>query len=106
MSTFDNYVCDGQMSLFDSLETIPEEEMVSRIGDALGIKFEYRDSLWGWVYKKKGHTLSVHYSRYNFGDHERFIACSDDEKMGGHSGPMDSIEEAIRFFEIDREKWT
>ena len=106
MSVYDNYKCEGQMTLFDSLETVPEEEMVSRVGKALGIKFEYRDSLWGWVYKKKGHTLTIHYSRYSFGDHEKFIACSDDEKFGGHSGPMDSIDEAIRFFERNKGEWS
>lgn len=102
---WDNYTCDGQMTLFDNLETLPEEEMVSRIGDALGIKFTYKDDLWGWVCKRKGHTLAVKYSRYSFGDFERFISCSDEEKMGGHSGPMDSVDEAIRFFETGKGEW-
>lgn len=34
-----------QMTLFDCLETIPEEDMVKQIGNALGIKFEKRDDL-------------------------------------------------------------
>ena len=86
-----------QLSLFECLETIPESDMVKQIGDALGIEFKYRGDIWGWTYTKKNVTCSVHYSRYSFEPYERFIATSVDGKMGGSSGPMDSIEDAIRF---------
>ena len=99
---WDNYECEGQMSIFDflpaeDLDDIPEETMVERIGAALGIKFNYEDDLWGWTYRQKKKVLSVHYSNYSFGDFRRFISVSADCQMGGCSGPMDSIEEAIRF---------
>lgn len=99
---WDNYECDGQMNIFDFLpdekfDDMPESEMVERIGGALGIKFEYRDDLWGWVYREKNMTLSVHYGNYSFGNHEKFISVSADSSKGGSSGPMDSLEEAINF---------
>lgn len=99
---WDNYECDGQMNIFDflpdeSFDNMPESEMVERIGGALGIKFEYRDDLWGWVYQEKNKTLSVHYSNYSFGNHERFISVGASSSTGGSSGPMDSLEEAIKF---------
>lgn len=94
-----------QMTLFECLETLPEPDMVKQIGDALGIKFEYRDNLWGWVYKVKKVTCSVHYSRYNFEPYERFIATSVDGPTGGSSGPMDSLEDAIRFMRNGMKQW-
>lgn len=99
---WDNYECDGQMTIFDflpeqDLDDIPEEDMVEQIGAALGIKFKYEDDFWGWCYRQKKMSLRVHYSHYSFGDHRKFISVSADCPMGGSSGPMDTIEEAIRF---------
>lgn len=88
-----------QLSIFDSLEMIPEEEMVRQIGEALGIKFTYREDWKEWQYKIKKVTLSVHYGRYMCHDlyGERFIGVSTSHSLGGSSGPMDSIEEAVNF---------
>lgn len=99
---WENYECEGQMTIFDflpeeELDDIPEQDMVERIGAALGIKFEYKDEFWGWYYKQKGKTLRLQYSNYAFGDERRFISVSAEFKNGGSSGPMDSIEEAINF---------
>ena len=94
-----------QMTLFNCLETIPEEDMVKQIGNALGIKFEKRDDLWGWVYKVKKITCSIHYSRYNFEPYERFISTSISGPTGGSSGPMDTIEEAISFMRSGMQQW-
>ena len=99
---WDNYECEGQMSIFDflpveDLDELPEEDMVRQIGAALGIEFKYEDDLWGWTFRQKKKVLSVHYSNYSFGDCRRFISVSANCATGGCSGPMDSIEEAIRF---------
>ena len=94
MSVYDNYECEGQMSMFDSLEMLPEEDMIAKLERRTGIKFKYRDDFWGWEWKKKGCTIRVEYSRY-FGEEERFISCSLDYKNGGSSCPCDSIDEAV-----------
>lgn len=96
MSTFDNYVCDGQMTIFDSLEILPEEDMVSKVEKETGLKFNYRDDFWGWEYKKRDFKIRIEYGRYSFGDFDRFIGCSIDEKDGGSSCPCDSIEEVVK----------
>lgn len=93
-SVFDNYECDGQMSIFDSLEMLPEEDMIAKLERRTGIKFKYIDEFWGWEYKKKGYTIRVEYSRYQIGDYNKFIGCSLDYKHGGSSCPCDSINEA------------
>ena len=94
MGIYDNYECDGQMSILDCLEILPEEEMIAKIERRTGIKFKYRDDFWGWEYKKKGYTIRVEYGRYQLGDYNRFIGCSFDYKNGGSSCPCDSIREA------------
>ena len=104
MSVFDNYECDGQMSLFDNLETLPEEDMAARIGDALGIKFTYRDAFWGWEYKKKNTVLRIEYARYSIDDHRKHIGCSINHKTSGAAVPCDSVEEAIEWFKKYRDK--
>lgn len=94
-----------QMTLFDCLETIPEEDMVKQIRDALGITFTKRDDLWGWIYKVKRITCSIHYSRYSFEPYERFISTSIQGPTGGSSGPMDTIEDAISFMRSGMKQW-
>lgn len=96
MSVFDNYECEGQISMFDSFETMPEEDAVVKIGKACGIEFKKRDDFWGWEYKKKSSVIRVHYGRYVFDDCDKFISCSVDHKMGGSSCPCDSFDETIR----------
>ena len=94
-----------QMTLFDCLETIPEEDMVKQIGDALGVEFKKEDELWGWVYKVKKIKCSLHYSRYSFEPYERFISTSVSGPTGGSSGPMDTIEDAISFMKSGMKQW-
>ena len=95
MSAFDNYVCDGQISMFDSIEMMSEEDIVERIGNEVGIKFTKYDDFWGWIYKTKTARIRLGCSRYSFGDERRFISCSYDYKNGGQSGPCESIEQAV-----------
>ena len=102
----------GQLSLFDllpeeSLDDIPEEEMAKRIGDAIGVKFIY-DSFFNDYRAKVGHSiLMVEYSNYiGCYNDARFIGCGIDDKKNhcGASAPIDSIAEAIQWFERRRNK--
>ena len=95
MGVFDNYECDGQMSIADCLEMLPEEDMIAKLERRTGIKFTYRDDFWGWEYKKKGYVIRVEYGRYEIGDCNRFIGCSMDWNHGGSSCPCDSLKEAV-----------
>lgn len=95
----------GQISIWewlgtDDINSMDEEEMVRRVGDATGLDFKYRDNLFGWEHKSKGVRFNIHYSNYHPGinDGRRFISCGFDYGNGGRSGPMDSLEEAITFF--------
>lgn len=100
----------GQMSIFDllpaeSLENIPEEEMVRQIGNALGVNF-VKDQILGDYRAKIGQSvLSLHYSYYRgcFND-AKFISCGVDDKKNncGSCAPRDSIQEAIEWFERRR----
>lgn len=107
MSAFDNYTCDGQMTLFDNLETLPEEDMAKQVGDGLGIKFTYRDAFWGWEYKKKKTTLRIEYSRYTVDDCRKHIGCSIEHKTSGAACGCDTVEEAVSWFQKyrDRGEW-
>ena len=96
----------GQMSLFDlmpqeSLETIPEEVMVERIGAAIGVKFT-KDKFFDDYRAKVGRSvLSVEYQRYNTLDErngQRFIGCEVQERNCGAGSPCDSIQESINWF--------
>ena len=105
-----NIEIPGQMSIFDllpaeSLENIPEEEMVIQIGNALGVNF-VKDQILGDYRAKIGQSvLSLHYSYYQgcFND-EKFISCGvyDKKNNCGSGAPRDSIQEAIEWFERRR----
>lgn len=100
----------GQMSIFDllpaeSLENIPEEEMVIQIGNALGVTFVKDKHLGDYRAKVGQSVLSVEYSYYDgcFND-AKFISCGVDDKKNhcGSGAPRDSIKEAIEWFERRR----
>ena len=105
----------GQMTIWDflpseSLEDIPEEEMVQRIGNAIGVAFTWNDFFKEYRTKVGKWTLSVEYSRYfvddedNEGRGARFIGCDYQTNHCGKSAPCDSIEEAITWFLNNKEE--
>lgn len=105
-----NTAIPGQMSIFDlipaeSLEKIPEEEMVRQIGNALGVRF-VKDNYLGDYRAKIGQSvLSLHYSYYHgCFNNAKFISCGIDDKKNhcGSGAPRDSIQEAIEWFERRR----
>ena len=95
MSVFDNYVCDGQMTLFDSLETLPEIDMVNRIENETGITLTPQGD-GSYEYRRKGYTIRVYYGRYRIDDETKYIGCSLGHKTGGCSCPCDTVDEAIK----------
>lgn len=103
----------GQMSIFDfiqeePLETIPEEEMVKRIGSALGVSFKKHDFFGDWRATVGQSTLTLEYDRYQTEDEhgKRFIGCGVDDRKNhcGACAPIDNIKDAIRWFEGRRRK--
>ena len=95
MNVFDNYECDGQMTLFDSLETLPEIDMVNRIENETGITLTPQGD-GSYEYRRKGYTIRVYYRRYRIDDETKYIGCSLNHKTGGCSCPCDTIDEAIK----------
>lgn len=109
----------GQMTIWDllpeeSLENIPEEEAVRRIGDAIGVSFDYNNFFGDYRVKVGKYTLMIEYARYftdmddmnnEEGKGELFIGVGyEDNKHCGASAPVDSIKEAIEWFEKWRER--
>lgn len=108
----------GQMTIFDflkpsnDLDSLPEEEMVRIVGNAIGIPFAYKDDLFGWVYSKNKISYSIQYDNYDLGDDledgKRFISVDfEDNRSGQHYGcssPCDSIDKAITFFRTRMER--
>ena len=100
----------GQMTIWDliprSLEEISEEEMVQRVGDALGVKFVWDKFFEDYRAKVGKSTLMIHYSHYNgVYNNALFISCGIDSgppHSTGAGAPRDSIEEAIEWFERRR----
>ena len=95
MSVFDNYFCDGQMSLFDNPETLPETDMICRLEKELGINFTPQGD-GSYEYRLKKYTIRVYYGRYRIGDETKYIGCSLNHSMGGCSCPCDTVDEAIK----------
>lgn len=102
----------GQMTIWDflppeNLEDISEEEMVQRVGEAVGVVFTWNDFLKEYQAKIKGYTLSVEYDRYIVDDEtgkgRRFIGVGFMKKNEGAAGPCDSIDEAIKWFKKRKE---
>lgn len=94
-----------QMNIFEifpqksaeSLESITEEDMVQRVKNATEIPFEYKDGLWGYQATIKKVQFNIQYSRYKT-DGKRFISCGWQTKSSGCGSPVDSIDDAIKFF--------
>ena len=94
-----------QMTIFDiqqnELEQYSEEQMAQIIGEALGLHFKYNPMLEVYETKVQGHTIDVHYSRYDTLDDNQgklFIGIGIQKNSGDFEGwgcPMDSFEEAI-----------
>ena len=90
------------------LDDIPEAEMVKRVGDAIGVVFTL--SRFGDYRAKVGKSiLDIQYQKYNTFDEnngKRFIGCGFTSGNSGASAPVDSIEDAIEWFEhYRREQW-
>lgn len=88
----------------ETLEDIPEDEMVRRVGDAIGVKFTYSDFFDDYRVKVGKWTLSIEYSHYSFGDEALFIGVGIDSSKGGCGCPSDSIDEAVQFFLQKKER--
>lgn len=99
----------GQLTIWDYLEPdtgnpldkIPEEEMVHRIGIALGLTFKWNSHLEHWE-AKCGHgvTADVEYSTWDTGDErqgQRFIGCGVSYSRGGCSCGQETIEKAVNY---------
>ena len=96
-----------QMSIFDfiqptydtsDLEKLPEDDMVILIRNATGINFQYRDELFGYEATINKWQYRVRYGRYS-GNNERYITCECCDKISGWSGPQDTVDHAIEFFQ-------
>lgn len=104
---------DGQMDIFDylkpsdkvSLEDMPEEEMVRRVGTAVGLDFKYDKVLEDWRCKVKDVTFDIHFSRISVEPFTRYISCGWSRKTEGCGSPCDSIRQAVEFFKKGKEKW-
>lgn len=96
---------EGQMTIFDfikvetpnSLDDLPEIDMVNMIARAVGLNFQPHD-VSGWRDKRKGTEYTVKYSHYSIGDHAKFISCGYGNNKGGAGSPCDTVDEAISFF--------
>ena len=102
----DNYVCDGQLSLWDivppnnqDFQLISHDETVRLISEAVGLDFKYRDDFWGYEAKKGKVRMSIEFSHYRGINNDKpYIGCDINTNTAGCSSPCDSIEEAIQFF--------
>ena len=102
-----------QLSIFDFLgefATMPEEEMVQRVGQKLGIKFTQEvlpKGTWRaepeYEYKRKGLKLTVGYLVDVKG--KTFISVGYSKGTSGGGSPCDSIDEATRYFEEILERY-
>lgn len=109
-----DYMCKGQMSLWDifpptkaekTLDDYTEEEMVKEVSRFTGISFTYKDSVWGWVFKRKKETYDVKFLNYDEGlGGKRFISCGWGTTNEGMGSPCDSIDEAVKFFARAKER--
>ena len=104
MKNLENYVCDGQMTIFDffkpaepDFREMTLEEIAEHIGNVVGIKFT--TGRWPdipeMIYKWKGYVLSIDVSTYT-GTDRKFIGVSLNANTWGASGPTDSMDEAIK----------
>ena len=99
---------NGQMTIFDlmlpeqkPLDAYTEDEMVQVVGNAVGIPFVFKDSLFGWEYSKGKVKYDIRFGNYSVGKKDRFIHVGWEDRRNGYSGcgcPVDSIDSAIQFF--------
>lgn len=100
----------GQMTIFDflpqpddDLETLPEEEMVRRISEAIGMTFKpvvYEYGFKEYVAKISKHEkYTIQYDNYlGINDNRRFIGVGWTYRTSGGGSPCDSVQEAVDWF--------
>ena len=98
-----------QMTIFDylsELDSIPEEEMVRQVGEAVGMVFKRVQADWfeesvggGWyeARKSKHEKYELNYDTYLDGTNRRFIGAGWQYKTSGGGAPCDTIQEAIDY---------
>ena len=113
MAKLDNYSCNGQMNIFDFMEqdNLPakEEDMISRIEVATGLKFVFSERLNRWVAKKNRLVFEVCYMNYAPGINNGRRGISLDVEYSSNGGcgciwddidtVVDSINRKIRLRE-------
>ena len=87
-------LCSFIPELMD-LENVSDEEVISIINNNLGTNFLYNQSRQEYEYKIKKVKLSISFSRYSFGNHERIVCTDMDWKNSGIGIPNDSIMDAL-----------
>lgn len=102
---------EGQISIFDILppeenydiQSMTTEDMARVVGNAIG--YQFKPSGWEDEYevKIKKLTLSIHKSHYLCDTKDRkegspIIGCGWSENTGGGGSPIDSVEDAIKYF--------
>lgn len=100
---------EGQISIFDILppeenydiQNMTTEDMARVVGNAIG--YQFKPSGWEDKYevKIKKLTLSIHKSYYLCDDRKEgspFIGCGWSENTSGGGSPIDSVEDAIKYF--------
>lgn len=100
-----------QMTIWDllpseKLDNIPESDMVKRIGEAIGVKFQRDDFLGGYKAKTGRLILTAEYDRYFVssesdeatGDLFISVGIEDKRNRSGMAAPCDTTNEAIEWF--------
>lgn len=94
-----------QMTIWDyfreleSLDNLPENEMVHRIEGKTGLRFSFKENVkWSelnyYEAKDKGVEYLLHYDTY-MNTSVRFIAVGWNYKTSGGGAPCDSVDEAV-----------
>lgn len=105
---------DGQMSLFDLLptadpdiNTIPEEEAVRLVGDALGLVFKYNDRFELWEAKKGKLKMTLEYDNYcvEYLNYARFLGAGYSFGTDGGGAPLGGISQAVNYFRAKIKKY-
>jgi len=110
---FENYVCDGQMSIFDIMtietpahdfETMSIEEAARLIGEATGLSFKLNDRFEImnnkiYIAKAKGYIVSINFNHFSpsVRNGRRYLGTQVDKGTSGCGSPCESIEEAIKW---------
>ena len=99
---------EGQLTIFDwmpvdypDIEDVTEAELAQIIGDAIGVRFVYKDFFGNWQAKRGKMNLDFEISNYQLADnHNRFIGCGYSIGTSGGGAPRDSVEDAIKWFKM------